>query len=239
MSELLEWRSEEAKAVGMKPRCLTAARTRGLNNTQERQYSSRMGWQTTRYMATPPTLKPGVDSIDRAAATGPPACTLLQPTATRCPGRGRHLESLALELIDDPSDLPEKEGPGVDEVDPVHHDDNDAVPALEAPGQAVFDEEGVAEHEPMLLIPKEDRAFSTRANLGQKHNPCRTLSSPCFNDAQSNPPAWSILSALIATVNYRVGGRTGLREENFAFISSWDQTSKENICYHEMQGPLK
>lgn len=77
-----------------------------------------------------------------------------------------HLEGLALELTDDPTDLPQQEGPGVDEVDSIHHDGDDAVPALEASGQAVFDEEGVAEHKAVLFIAKEDRAFATRAHLG-------------------------------------------------------------------------
>lgn len=79
--------------------------------------------------------------------------------------RFKHLERLALELVDDPTDLAQQEGPGVDEVDAVHHDGNDAVPALEAPGQAVFDEERVAEHEAMLLVPKEDGALAARADL--------------------------------------------------------------------------
>lgn len=87
------------------------------------------------------------------------------PTATHAPSTWGHLERLALQLINDPSDLPKQEGPGVDEVNPVHHDGDDAVPALEAPGQAVLDEESVAEHETMLLVPKEDGAFSARADL--------------------------------------------------------------------------
>lgn len=76
-----------------------------------------------------------------------------------------HLECFALKFVNDPSDLSKQEGPGVDEVNPVHHDGDDAVPALEAPGQAVFDEESVAEHETMLLISKEDGAFTARADL--------------------------------------------------------------------------
>lgn len=81
-----------------------------------------------------------------------------------------YLEGLPLELINDPSDLSKKEGPGIDEVNPVHHDGNDAVPALEAPGQAVFNEEGMAEHKTVLLIPKEDGPFTARAHLGGNHN---------------------------------------------------------------------
>lgn len=77
----------------------------------------------------------------------------------------KHLEGLGLELTDDAADPPQQEGPGVDEVDPIHHDGDDAVPALEASGQAVFDEEGVAEHKAVLLITKEDGAFTTRAYL--------------------------------------------------------------------------
>lgn len=77
----------------------------------------------------------------------------------------KHLKCLALEFINDPSDLAQQEGPGVDEVNAVHHDGNDAVPALEAPGQAIFDEKGVAEHKAMLLIPKEDGAFPAGADL--------------------------------------------------------------------------
>lgn len=100
-----------------------------------------------------------------------------------------HLECLALEFIDDSSDLPKQEGPGVDKVDAVHHDGDDAVPALEAPGQAVFDEESVAEHEPMLLIPKEDGAFAARADLGRNNSHSRTQSSPRFSETKSNPPS--------------------------------------------------
>lgn len=61
--------------------------------------------------------------------------------------------------------MAQQERPGVDEVDPVHGYDNNAVPALEATRQAVFDEEGVREHKAMLLIPKKDGSLSTRAHL--------------------------------------------------------------------------
>lgn len=105
---------------------------------------------------------------------------------TQPPG---HLERLALELVDDPTDLAQQEGPGVDEVDTVHHDGNDAVPALEAPGQAVLDEECVTEHEAMLLVPKEDGALAARADLEHKdsapgHHPLYTgdSCSSCTND---------------------------------------------------------
>lgn len=125
-----------------------------------------------RLMPTRPTLKPGGYSAGTAAAPGctlaPPQCTAPCPPPPAAPPRA-HLECLALELINDPADLPQQEGPGVDEVDPVHHDGNDTVPALEAPRQAVFDEERVAEHEPMLLVPKEDGAFTARAHLEHKH----------------------------------------------------------------------
>lgn len=103
-----------------------------------------------------------------------PLSVHISPTATHSPFIWGHLECLALEFINDPSDLPKQKGPGVDEVNPVHHDGNDAVPALKAPGQAVFDEESVAKHEPMLLIPKEDRAFTARADLEQNNNHSRT-----------------------------------------------------------------
>lgn len=99
-----------------------------------------------------------------------PLSVHISPTTTHSPFIWGHLECLALEFINDPSDLPKQKGPGVDEVNPVHHDGNDAVPALKAPGQAVFDEESVAKHEPMLLIPKEDRAFTARADLEQNNN---------------------------------------------------------------------
>lgn len=78
-----------------------------------------------------------------------------------------HLECLALQLVNDPTDLPQQEGPGVNEVNAVHHDGDDAVPALEAPGQAVLDEEGMAEHKAMLFISEEDWAFAARTDLGR------------------------------------------------------------------------
>jgi hypothetical protein len=93
-----------------------------------------------------------------------------------------------LELINDPSNLPQQEGPGVNEVDPVHHDGDDAVPALEAPGQAIFDEEGVAEHKTMLLVPKENGAFTARAYLRGNHSNSRDnplLASMTQTDASS------------------------------------------------------
>jgi hypothetical protein len=59
----------------------------------------------------------------------------------------------------------QQEGPGVDEVDPVHGYHDDTVPPLKAPGQAVLDEERVREHKTMLLIPKEDRTLTTWTHL--------------------------------------------------------------------------
>lgn len=61
--------------------------------------------------------------------------------------------------------MAQQERPGVDEVDSVHGHYNDAVPALEATRQAVFDEERVREHKAMLLISKEDGSFSTWTHL--------------------------------------------------------------------------
>lgn len=108
----------------------------------------------------------------------------------RSPRFQHHLEGLALELTDDSADLPQQEGPRVDEVDSIHHDGDDAVPALEASGQAVFDEEGVAEHKAMLLITKEDGAFTTRAYLGGSHKNFRE--SPDFYLKPLGPlfPVW-------------------------------------------------
>lgn len=114
-----------------------------------------------------------------------------QPAPTTQPPG--HLERLALELVNDPADLAQQEGPGVDEVDAVHHDGNDAVPALEAPGQAVLDEERVAEHEAMLLVPKEDGALAAGADLGHKdsapgHHPLYTGDSCSDSSSCTNEP---------------------------------------------------
>lgn len=76
-----------------------------------------------------------------------------------------HLECFALKLINDASDFSQQKRPGVDEVDPIHHYCNDAVPALKATSQAVFDEERVAEHKAMLFIAKEDGTFTSWADL--------------------------------------------------------------------------
>lgn len=76
-----------------------------------------------------------------------------------------------MKLIYDPSDLGQQEGPGVDQVDPVHHDDDDTVPALEPPGETVLDEERVTEDKPVLLIPKEDGTFPARADLDDGNTP--------------------------------------------------------------------
>lgn len=76
-----------------------------------------------------------------------------------------HLQRFALELINDASDFSQQERPGVDEVNPVHHDGDDAVPALETSSQAVFDEEGVAEHKTMLFISEKNWAFTSWADL--------------------------------------------------------------------------
>ena len=68
--------------------------------------------------------------------------------------------------------MAQQEGPGVDEVDAVHGHHDDAVPPLEAPGQAVLDEERVREHKTMLLVPEEDGALAARAHLqGQSQTP--------------------------------------------------------------------
>lgn len=76
-----------------------------------------------------------------------------------------YLKCFALKLINDASDFSQQERPGVDEVNPIHHDSDDAVPALETSSQAVFDEEGVAEHKTMLFISKKNRAFTSWADL--------------------------------------------------------------------------
>lgn len=76
-----------------------------------------------------------------------------------------HLKCFALKLIDDASDFSQQERPWVDEVNPVHHDSDDAVPALETSGQAVFDKEGVAEHKTVLFISKKYRPFTSWADL--------------------------------------------------------------------------
>lgn len=61
--------------------------------------------------------------------------------------------------------MAQQEGPGVDEVDSVHGNHDNAIPALEAPCQAVFDEESVREHKAMLFVAKEDGPLSSRADL--------------------------------------------------------------------------
>ena len=61
--------------------------------------------------------------------------------------------------------MAQQERPRVDEVDPVHGHHDDAVPALETPGQTVLDEEGVREHEAVLLIPEEDGSLSAWTHL--------------------------------------------------------------------------
>lgn len=76
-----------------------------------------------------------------------------------------YLKCFPLKLINDASDFSQQERPGVDEVNPVHHDSDDAVPALETTSQAVFDEEGVAEHKPMLFISEKNRTFASWADL--------------------------------------------------------------------------
>lgn len=90
---------------------------------------------------------------------------ILNCTRSVSPTHPAHLQRFPLQLIDNPPDLAQEEGPGVYEVNAVHHDGDDAVPALEAPGQAVLDEEGVAEDEPVLLVPEEDGAFTARTHL--------------------------------------------------------------------------
>lgn len=77
----------------------------------------------------------------------------------------KHLQCCALQTLYGESEVAQQERPGVDEVDPVHGYHDDAVPALEAPGQAVFDEEGVREHKAMLLIPKEDGTLTAGTHL--------------------------------------------------------------------------
>lgn len=171
---------------------------------------------------------------DPQAGTLPPSCSLHAkpchpaPTA-RPPG---HLERLALELVDDPTDLAQQERPGVDEVDAVHHDGNDAVPALEAPGQAVFDEERVAEHEAMLLIPKEDGALAARADLGHKDS---APGHPLYTQVT---PAQTVLPAL--TNQHRLQGEweRRKRKETTAFISPVIKLPKEKVRYCGTQGPV-
>ena len=76
-----------------------------------------------------------------------------------------YLKCFALKLVNDASNFSQQERPGVDEVNPVHHDCDDAVPALETSSQAVFDKEGVAEHKTMLFISEKNRAFTSWADL--------------------------------------------------------------------------
>lgn len=188
-----------------------------------------------RLMPTSPTLKPGGYSAGTAAAPGcvlaPPRCTAPCPPPPAAPPRA-HLECLALELINDPADLPQQEGPGVDEVDPVHHDGNDTVPALEAPRQAVFDEERVAEHEPMLLVPKEDGAFTARAHLEQKHRHSRTQSQ------KTTAPAQILPSARISHHCSGSVGGVGMRGKLLS-PAAGIKLPKDNVCYPGMQGPVK
>lgn len=79
-----------------------------------------------------------------------------------------HLERSALQTLYGQSEVSQQEGPGVDEVDTVHGHQHDAVPPLEAPGQAVLDEERVREHKPVLLVPKEDRALAAWTHLQEE-----------------------------------------------------------------------
>lgn len=76
-----------------------------------------------------------------------------------------YLECCTLQTLDGDFEVAQQERPRVDEVDPVHGHYNDAVPALEATRQAVFDKERVREDKAMLLIPKKDRSFSTWTHL--------------------------------------------------------------------------
>lgn len=79
-----------------------------------------------------------------------------------------YLQCFALKLVNDASDFSQQEGPGVDEVNPVHHDSDDAVPALETSSQAVFDKEGVAEHKTVLFISEKNRALTSWADLKRR-----------------------------------------------------------------------
>ena len=76
-----------------------------------------------------------------------------------------NLERGALQALDGQPQVSQQEGPGVDEVDPVHGHHHDAVPALETPRQAVFDEERVGEHKAVLLVAKKYRAFPAWTHL--------------------------------------------------------------------------
>ncbi len=64
--------------------------------------------------------------------------------------------------------MAQQEWPGVDEVDPIHGYHDNAVPALEAPCQAVFDEKRMRENESVLFISEEDGPLSTRTNLQEQ-----------------------------------------------------------------------
>lgn len=54
-----------------------------------------------------------------------------------------YLEGCALQALYSESKMAQQERPGVDKVDPVHCYHDNTVPSLEAPGEAVFDKEGV------------------------------------------------------------------------------------------------
>ena len=61
----------------------------------------------------------------------------------------------------------DEERPRVEEVYFVHHDDDDAVAALQPPRLRVLDVEHVAERVTMVIVSKEDGAFSSLAHLVQ------------------------------------------------------------------------
>ena len=64
----------------------------------------------------------------------------------------------------------DKKGPGVEQVDLVHHDDHDAVPALQAARMRVLHEERVAEHVAAMVVAEKDRAFTTWTDLMREKN---------------------------------------------------------------------
>lgn len=76
-----------------------------------------------------------------------------------------YLECSALQTLYCKFKVAQQERPGVDKVDPVHGYHDNTIPTLEAPGQTVFDKEGVWEHKSMLLISKENRSFTARTHL--------------------------------------------------------------------------
>ena len=79
-----------------------------------------------------------------------------------------YLGRAPLQPLDDLFNLWDEKRPRVEQVDFVHHDDDDAEPAPEAAGLGIQDVERVAQNVALMVVPEKYGTFSPWAHLTKR-----------------------------------------------------------------------